>query len=140
MSTTSPNFTVSAFESVSGYMVPTFLKIPSSDSITNAAKKMLEANATEAIVCNDANNPIGIVTERDVLYRVVAAGKDPTSTKVLEIMSAPIVYVDENAPIAEPLLKMHDLRIRRIGVKREGQIIGLITQNSIVSKASERGT
>jgi signal-transduction protein with cAMP-binding, CBS, and nucleotidyltransferase domain len=133
---------VSIFDSVSDYMVRNYLNVHSSDSITDAARGMLETNVAEALVCNFEEKPIGIITERDVLYKVVAKGKDPRTTKVMEVMSVPIECVNENSGIAEALLKMHDLRIRRLGVRsrRDGRIIGLVTQDGICSKASSSST
>lgn len=122
---------VSLFDSVSDYMVKDFLKVLSVDSIVDASRKMRSANTTEAIVVRE-EDPIGIVTERDVLYRVVAAGLDPSLTKVLTIMSFPIQSIEKNAGVGEALLKMVDLGIRRLGVTEKGKFIGLITYKSIL--------
>jgi CBS domain-containing protein len=120
-------------ETVSSFTKREFLHIPSTSSITYAAREMLRAGSTEAVVCNYTGAPVGIITERDVLYRVVAAGKDPSSTQVVDEMSTPIETVEEDDPIVEAILKMRDLGIRRLGVTRNGRLIGLVTQNSIVS-------
>jgi signal-transduction protein with cAMP-binding, CBS, and nucleotidyltransferase domain len=139
----SASFSVSIFDPVSDYLFRTYLTVSSTESITDVARKMLDANATEALVDNLEEKPIGIITERDVLYKVVAKGKDPRETKVMEVMSLPIECVNEDSSIAEALLKMHDLRIRRLGVrsrrKDDRRIIGLITQDSICSKATAAG-
>ena len=134
----STSFLVSIFESVSDYMLHSYLSVPSSVSISDVSRKMLGANVAEALVYNFEEKPIGIITERDVLYRVVAKGKDPSITKSLEIMSLPIECVNEDSGIAEALLKMHDLKIRRLAVTRDGRIIGLITQDSICSIVSAK--
>lgn len=94
-------------------------------------------NCTEAVVVGDGA-PMGIITERDVLYKVVATGSDPSLTKVRAVMSFPIHCIDENAGVGEALLKMKDMRMRRLGVTRKGKFIGLVTYKSILSKDDNR--
>jgi signal-transduction protein with cAMP-binding, CBS, and nucleotidyltransferase domain len=98
---------------------------------------MLDSKSREAIVCTISESPIGIVTEHDLLNRVLAPGRDPRSTRIIEVMSMPIETVDENCGIGKALLKMGDLQIKRLGVTRQGRIVGLITRASLAAnKAS----
>lgn len=129
---------VSLFDSVSDYITKDYVRIDSMESVSSAARQMLNAKSTEAIVSGHDGIPVGIVTERDVLFRVVAMEKNPATTKVMEIMSSPIECVEENLGIGEALLKMIDLQVRRLGVTRQGKIIGLITQSGIMSRNSNR--
>src|SRR6476660_491808 len=59
-------------------------------------------------------NPIGIVTERDILYRVIAENKGPFKVTIGEIMSSPIVDVDEEISIRDAISLMRRKRIRRL--------------------------
>jgi predicted transcriptional regulator len=88
--------------------------------------------ATEAIVVA-GSTPQGIVTERDILYKVVAAGSNPSVVKVRDIMSSPVQTVDEASNVGEAIAKMSKLGIRRLGVTREGKIVGMITQKAMVT-------
>ena len=116
---------------VSAYTSSTFVQVSATDSVAQAARTMKQAGETEAIVV--ANSlPVGIVTERDILYKVVAAGTNPSLAKVREIMSSPVETVDEEATVAEAVAKMTKLGIRRLGVTSKGKIVGMVTQKAMV--------
>jgi signal-transduction protein with cAMP-binding, CBS, and nucleotidyltransferase domain len=109
-----------------------FVSVASGDSVVMAAREMMKGGATEAVVANGAEK-IGIVTERDILYKVVAEGLDPGTTDVGAIMSAPVETVEENAKAGDAIAKMSKLGIRRLGVTRRGRFVGLVTQKNLVS-------
>src|SRR5690242_2181544 len=64
-------------------------------------------------------NPIGIVTERDILYRVIAENKGPFKVTIGEIMSSPVVAVDEGVSVKEAISLMRRKHIRRLLVTWE---------------------
>lgn len=66
---------------VSRYVPTSFLRISFDELVSDAARKMQMKGSTEAVVVRD-NVPVGILTERDILYEVVASGLDPRSTRV----------------------------------------------------------
>jgi CBS domain-containing protein len=117
---------------VSKYMSTSFAQVASTESIVQAAKAMQRAGATEAIV-TARDGPAGIVTERDILYKVVAAGSNPASVKVSEVMSSPVQTVDGDSSVADAIAKMSKLGIRRLGVTKEGKVVGLVTQKAMMS-------
>jgi CBS domain-containing protein len=117
---------------VSAYMTTSFAQVAASDSVAQAARTMQHAGETEAIVVSDSV-PKGIVTERDILYKVVAAGSNPSIVKVREIMSSPVETVDETAKVGEAIAKMSKLGIRRLGVTKGGKLVGMITQKAMVT-------
>lgn len=122
---------------VSDYMSTGFARVSSDDSVADAAGVMQKAGATEAVVIRD-DDPIGIVTERDILYKVVAAGLDPSTVKVREAMSAPVATIDSAAKVVDAISKMSKLGVRRLGVTRNGKLIGLVTQKAVVSGGLEQ--
>lgn len=85
----------------------------SSMFVTRSGKKEYE-KGEQAI-----NNPIGIVTERDILYRVIAENKGPYKVTIGEIMSSPIVAVDEGVSVKEAISLMRRKHIRRLLVTGE---------------------
>ncbi len=127
---------VSLFRHVSDFTMRSYLRIPSSHYASDAARAMLDSKSKEAIVCTISENPIGIVTEHDLLDRVLASGRDPRSTRIIEVMSMPIETVDENSGIGKALLKMADLQIKRLAVTRQGRIVGLITRASLATSSA----
>lgn len=119
-------------EPVSVYTSSFFAEVDAAASVAQAARTMQRAGATEAIVVS-GTAPQGIVTERDILYKVVAAGLNPSTAKVREIMSSPVLTVDEASKVGEAIAKMSKFGIRRLGVTRNGRIVGMITQKAMVT-------
>ena len=76
-------------------------------------------------------SPVGIVTERDILYKIVATGLIPQQVKSKDIMSAPLETIDESAKVRDAIAKMSSLGIRRLGVTRDGKIVGMVTQKAV---------
>ncbi len=60
------------------------------------------------------NFPIGIVTERDILYRIIAENKSPYKTMVKEVMSSPVISIDEGATVRDTITLMREKNIRRL--------------------------
>jgi CBS domain-containing protein len=119
-------------DSVSAYMTPSYVQVSSDETVAQAAKEMKKSGATEAIVANDGA-PLGIVTERDILYKVVAAGANPSSMRVKDIMTSPVETVEESAKVGEAIAKMSKLGVRRLGVTRNGKLAGMVTQKAMVA-------
>ena len=117
---------------VSSYSTSSFAKVSPDDSVAEAARVMQKEGQTEAIVVLDSA-PQGIVTERDILYKVVAAGSDPSLVKARDIMSSPVHTIDESSMAGEAIAKMSRLGIRRLGVTRGGKLVGMITQKAVVT-------
>lgn len=63
--------------------------------------------------------PIGVVTERDILYRVIAENKSPYKTMVKDVMSSPVISIDEQATIGDTIKLMREKNIRRLIVSRQ---------------------
>lgn len=113
-------------------MSSSFARVEESDSIAQAARAMKKERATEALVVKDSF-PVGIITERDILYKVVAAGENPSITKVRDVMSSPVETIDERAKVAEAIAKMSRLGFRRLAVTKDGRIAGMVTQKAVVT-------
>ena len=119
-------------EPVSRYMSKEYARVGEEESVHRAAVAMQKAGATEAIVMK-GETPVGIITERDILYKVVAAGLSPQEAKSKDVMSSPLEPVDESAKVGDAIAKMSALGIRRLVVTRKGELVGLITQKAVVS-------
>jgi signal-transduction protein with cAMP-binding, CBS, and nucleotidyltransferase domain len=90
------------------------------------------------------NFPIGIVTERDILYRVITENKSPYKTMVREVMSSPVISIDEGATVRDTITLMREKNIRRLivyrqiktddekGERGDSSPIGIVTLMSII--------
>lgn len=117
---------------VSNYMSKDYAKVGEEDSVHQAAASMQKVDATEAIVMK-GDAPVGIITERDILYKVVARGLSPQQVKARDVMSSPLETIEESAKVAEAIAKMSKLGLRRLVVVRRGQLVGLVTQKAVLS-------
>jgi CBS domain-containing protein len=123
-------------EPVSKFMSTDFVSVSHDMSVKEAARVMQKSGTTEAVVTKD-EKAVGIFTERDIVYKVVAGGKEPSSVKVEEIMSSPIQTIEASSKAGDAIAKMSKLGVRRLGITRFGKMVGLVTQKSVVSDKLE---
>jgi CBS domain-containing protein len=110
-------------------------------SIMEAARKMAECDCGEIPVVDRNRQPVGVITDRDIACRAVAAGKDPQGTKVREVMSSPVVTVTPDASIEECCKTMEQNKVRRVPVvDGGGGCCGIISQADIARSAPEHET
>jgi CBS domain-containing protein len=103
--------------------------------IFSAAKKMASANVGSLIIVADGR-PIGILTERDLVKKVVAKAVDPRSVLVGDIMNSPVVSIEPNASLREAATLMLRSGVKRLPVIDDGKLIGIITDTDLVSGSS----
>ena len=104
--------------------------------VAEAAKVMRDKDVLSVLVVTGekSNEPIGIVTERDILYRLVAENKDPFKVTLKNVMSSPLITIAEEESVKDAVLLMRSKHIRRLAVKKAGgnDITGIITLTSII--------
>ena len=98
---------------------------------------MDENNLGCVIVTNQTGKPVGIITERDLVIRVIAKNLVPDTVKSKEIMTSPLVTIEPEATISEAARRMSRLEIRRLGVVYKGNIVGLISSRDILGVMPE---
>ena len=119
-------------EPVSTHMSKSYARVRGGDPVSSAAKSMQDLGVTEAVVV-EGGEPVGIVTEKDILYKVVARGSDPSKVWVKDVMSSPVQAVEEDSKVADAISRMASMGIRRLGVTQKGKLVGLVTQKAMVS-------
>lgn len=108
------------------------------ESVAVAARRMRENNVGTLVVVDPERWPIGILTDRDVVTRVVAAELDCDATGVGEVMTSPVRTIAESTPIQDALDVMRRLAIRRLVVTRnDGMLAGLLSLDDIVTLLAE---
>jgi CBS domain-containing protein len=83
---------------------------------------------------------VGIVTDRDLVVRGIAAGKDPKSQRVSEVMSADPVAIGPNEDVSDAETVMGARQIRRLPVVEDGKLVGILVTAQIARVGSERKT
>ncbi len=116
-----------------GDLVKTLRKISASSSIQDGAAAMAKYRVGSLLVHepNDEENIVGIITDRDLRGKVVAAGLDYT-LPVREIMTGPVQTVLSQSLCFDVLLKMMSTGIHHLAVERGGRIIGVVTSHDIM--------
>ncbi|MBO3769646.1 MAG: CBS domain-containing protein [Thermoproteota archaeon] len=108
------------------------LTIDPDDSVYEAVVKMVDNDISSLIVVDEEGKDIGIITERDVIEKVVAKSRDPNSVKVKEVMSNPLKKISSSSSIIDALEKMRKSRIKKLGVEREGKLVGIVSERDLV--------
>lgn len=112
-------------------MTSPVITVKESENIVKVAKLMDKHKIGCVIVIDRKGNPVGIITERDIIERVIAKGLAPSKTKASKIMSKPIATVDSSTVITEVAKKMKKMNIRRLAVMESGKLVGIITSKDI---------
>ena len=107
-------------------------------SLDDVAKLMAHNDCGEIPVVDASDQVIGVVTDRDIVCRVVAKGKNPIGHMAEECMTQPVVTVAANAPLAEVISTMEKHQIRRVPVVDErGCCAGIISQADVARSGRE---
>jgi CBS domain-containing protein len=91
------------------------------------AASIMKERARGSLVVVDNGKPVGIITERDIVRRLVAEGKSASATKVGEIMSTPLISVGPEATVAAAVRVMYENGIRRLPIVENDRVIGMLT-------------
>src|SRR5438093_9574022 len=83
---------------------------------------------------------VGIVTDRDIVVRAVAAGKDPKTLRVAEIMSADPISVSPDDDVSEAAKVMAERQVRRLPVVEKGRLVGLLVTAQVARHENARET
>lgn len=108
------------------------ISVDEHEDIVQVANKMREQKVGAVIVVNRNGNPVGIVTERDVVTRVVADGVDPNMVIASKVMTSPLKMVEPDLEIMDAMKIMDRENIRRLGVIYKGELVGVITDRNIL--------
>ena len=105
-------------------------------NLREVAEKMVEYDCGEIPVCDDAGKPIGVITDRDIVCRVVAKGRDPLESRAEEYMSDPVVTTTPDTTLDECVRLMEQYQVRRLPVVDGGGVCcGMIAQAVVARHA-----
>lgn len=121
---------------ISDFIDMTLSILDGNQTVAESVKKM-ESRGIDSILVRDDDQIKGIVTYRDVLFDVVSKGKDPTKTKIKEIMKTPLLFVQKDAKIKDAIALMTKNNIRRLVVFDNKMPIGIISQKMLVGNITK---
>lgn len=101
------------------------------ETVIKVVKRMQQHGIGSVIVIDTEKKPLGIFTERDLLYKIVAAEKDPKTTLVKEVMTAPIETINISRPVLEVFKLFAERDFRHLPVSLDdGRIVGVLSLRS----------
>jgi CBS domain-containing protein len=120
-------------------MTPNPETVTQNDGVRDAARIMKDQD-TGVVPVVDGKKIVGMITDRDIVVRCVAEGKNPLDAKVHDVMTKSVRKVQEDATINEVLTMMSSAEIRRLPVvNRNDEIVGIVSMGDIATETNEDG-
>lgn len=113
-------------------MVKRILTVPEESTVQEAASQMQDYGVSSLVVTNILGSYVGIVTERDLVRRVVAKGKSAVMTQVRDVMSTTLFTIDSEASLLDAAQMMEEKNCRRLLVTVKGKIKGIVTNRLLL--------
>jgi CBS domain-containing protein len=108
-------------------------------TIQEAARKMAELNVGTLPIC-DGERLVGMVTDRDITVRAIAAGRDPKTTQIREASTDQIVYCFEDQDVREAARLIEEKQIRRLPVlNRDKRLVGIVSVGDLAVRTHDQG-
>jgi CBS domain-containing protein len=111
---------------VQDMMTPDPITLPETASLVDAAQKMREAGIGDVVVLDDGA-VCGIVTDRDIVVRGIAEGRDPRSTTLAEVCSRELTTLSPDDQVGTAARLMREHAVRRLPVVKRGRPVGILT-------------
>ena len=116
---------------VEDVMVEDVVTIRADETVLQAAK-LMNKNEIGCLIVVRRDRAVGILTERDLLKRIVSKSRDPKKTKVRQIMTKPLIAGHPNMDIEDATRLMFDSKIKKLPVLEDGKLVGLVTLTDLV--------
>ena len=117
---------------IENVMISDVIKVDADATVRQAVDLMNKHEIGCLIVVDEEEKPVGILTERDLLTRVLAKRKDPVRTKVSQVMSKPLVTGTPHMNLEVAVRLMFRKKIKKLPVVEDGRLVGLVTLTDMV--------
>jgi CBS domain-containing protein len=108
------------------------------ETVADAARKLAENDVGVLPICNSERRLQGMVTDRDIVVKVVAAGKDPSTTTIEDVaQGTEVVTIGADDSLEEALRTMKEHKVRRLPVIDGHELVGMISQGDIAQALPE---
>ena len=111
--------------------------IGENETLLEAARKMRDLGVGALPICGEDDRLHGIITDRDMVIRCIAEGKDPATTRAADLAHGTPFYVEENASLDEVMRQMMDHKIKRLPVISDRQLVGMISEAELAKNLPE---
>jgi CBS domain-containing protein len=110
-----------------------------SDTVADAARALKEEDVGSVPIV-EGERLVGILTDRDIVTRVVAEGRDPSSTSVRDVASSELVTAEATSALDEALRLMAQHQVRRLPVVEQGRLVGILAQADVAEQTGDEET
>lgn len=117
---------------IESIMISDVITIEAEATIRQAVDIMNMQEIGCLVVVDDEEKPVGILTERDLLTRVLAKRKDPARTKVSQVMSKPLITGTPHMDIEDAAKLMFKKKIKKLPIVEDGRLVGLVTLTDLM--------
>jgi CBS domain-containing protein len=111
-------------------MIKKVITIADDKTAQDAAKLMAENSISSLVVVSNAN-PVGIVTERDLVRKVCAKDVASSMVPLRDVMSSPIIWAEPDVPIETAVQRMFNNKVRRLPILENGSLVGIVTVSDL---------
>ena len=111
--------------------------VTSSTTVLDAAKKLAAEDYGALPIC-DGDTLKGMITDRDIVVKVLAAGMDPATTKVIDLVQGEVVTIGADDPVEEAARTMSDHQVRRLPVIDGQKLVGMLSQADLARTGDDR--
>jgi CBS domain-containing protein len=126
-------------QKVRDVMTANVVTLPKSAPLTDAARRMKESDIGDVLVMDDGTM-CGVVTDRDIVVRAVAEGRDPNSVKLEEICSHQAITIGPDDPVDRAVQLMRENAVRRLPVVEGGSPVGIVSIGDLAIERDEGST
>jgi CBS domain-containing protein len=99
----------------------------SPDTLVSRAAELMLERGVGAVMVLEADSLVGIFTERDAVFRVIAVGLDPCATKLSQVMTSSPRTITSDKPFGHALFIMHENKFRHVPVVDNGRVVGVVS-------------
>lgn len=119
-------------------LMATTLATIQSDASLRASAEFMREKRIGSLLTIEAGEIVGIVTERDLVWKGLAGNRDPDGTHVSAVMSSPLLRIDVNRTVRDASQAMAEQSVRHLAVTENGKIVGVLSMRDLVKMVSIR--
>ncbi len=109
------------------------------NDVQHLAQKMLSFDVGSVIV-TDKKQPVGIVTERDIVRKIISMNLKPEDISIKELMTTPLITIPAAEDVTDTMHKMVKMEIRRLPVVENAKLVGIVTDTDLLAISAEMGS
>ncbi len=117
-------------------MTENLVSVDTNEKVMYVAK-LMDEKGISSVLAERNGDLVGIITDRDIITRVVAKGLDAVKVRVGEVLSSPLITINEDASVEEAAKKMAEHHVRRLVVERDHQQVGIVAESDMIRVDSE---